>query len=328
MTFAARVAGALALGALALLAACGEGDRPVPLQRTGVLGSLRDLVLFERREQSGGPFFLDRFEATRGDFAEFAAATAGAEAVPPARRLDPEEAVLPMGGVDLARARAFARWRCCRLPRSDEWAFACTTDGRDTYPWGSNASPARANTSDLGVFAPLPVGTFESGRSGDGPYDLIGNVAEWTETVPGAWFHAERDALPPFGAALRRAHRLPAWSVWRVPGTMLPPQVVVAVAGDSAPREVLGADYVSSMRDAPQLRAPSDRSDTLGVRLCTTPRELLLALADERARFAVGDLVQLERFWRRGNHAAVLARALAELPFDAEARAFFARFAP
>jgi len=303
-----------------LAAGCGADEQVPPLQRSGRLGSLRDLVLFDRAAPDG-PCFLDRFEATRGDFAEFAAAPPGRGVV----ALEPptaDAAVLPMGGIDLAQARAFAAWRCCRLPRSSEWNYACSGGDRHAYPWGPIFDAARANTGDLGVFAPLPVGTFESGRSGDGPYDLIGNVAEWSETVPGAWFLADREALPSMLRALRRARRAPALEAWNVPGGVVAPGLLVAVAGGDAPREVLGADFATAIADAAQLRSPLDRSNTIGVRLCTTPGELVVALAAARAEFGPDDLRQLERFCGRGNNAPVLRRALAETALEPGARAW------
>jgi hypothetical protein len=313
------------LAAAALTAAaCDQGREPEPLLRRGQLGSLRDLVLFERSAGSGGPFFLDRFEVTRGDWAEFAASPAGAAVAAAAAALRaPGDAVLPQSGVDLAQSRAFARWRYCRLPRSDEWTFACTTDGRDTYPWGSRPDAARANTSDLGVFAALPVGTFESGRYGDGPYDLIGNVAEWTETVPAAWFQAQREAMPPLSIASRRVLRAPGLAAWSLVPAVASPSFLVAAAGDQAPREVLGADFATSMHDAPQQRGPGERGDTLGVRLCTTPAELLSALAADVTELAGEDRRQLERFCARRGHAAALRLGLQQVELPPRARAAF-----
>lgn len=311
----------------AAVAACGGGAEEPPLARRGELGSLRDLVLFWRGPAAGGPFFLDRFEATRADFAEFAASPAGVAALR-GRAVDAagEAAVLPMAGVDLGTARAFAAWRHCRLPRADEWTYACTSDGRDEYPWGAHAKAERANTSDLGVFAPLPVGTFESGRSGNGPYDLIGNVAEWTETVPAAWFHFGRDFVSPLRSAAVLAQTAPALAIWRLPGGMPTPGLLVAVAGSTAPREVLGGHYAAAMTDGPQWRAPADHADTIGVRLATTPEELLTALAPGLGSFGAEDRRQLERFCRRGQHAEVLRAALQQLPataLPAKARAAF-----
>lgn len=319
----ARVAG---LAALLAVGSCDRSGVPVALERRGGYGSLRDLVLFDRSEQLGGPFFLDRFEATRGDFAQFAATPAGLRAGAVAPRISGDSSGLPIAGIDLRMARAFAAWRHCRLPRSDEWWFACTTDGRDSYPWGSRPDASRANTSDLGVFAPLPVGTFESGRAQHGPYDLIGNVAEWTESVPASWFHDSREPAPRIAA--QAVDRSPALSIWGPVPMVFPPLFLVAAAGDRAPREVLGAHFASSLREASDIRAPLDFGDTVGVRLCTTPRELIEAIGDDVLQLEGEDRLQWERFCRRTGHAAVLRPTVAVGAISARARAMWESVLP
>jgi hypothetical protein len=89
----------------------------------------------------------------------------------------------PKAMIDLGEARAFARWRFCRLPRAAEWDYAATQGGATEYPWGEGWVETWANTHGLRLGRVARVGSFESGRSAGGPYDLIGNVAEWTETV-------------------------------------------------------------------------------------------------------------------------------------------------
>ncbi|MEY3161262.1 MAG: hypothetical protein RIT25_1253, partial [Planctomycetota bacterium] len=44
---------------------------PGAIAREGRFGSLRDLVVFDRPAEQGGPFFLDRFEVTRDDWTQF-----------------------------------------------------------------------------------------------------------------------------------------------------------------------------------------------------------------------------------------------------------------
>jgi hypothetical protein len=318
-----------------MLAACGGPGADGELPRSGRLGSLRDLVLFERSAAAGGPFFLDRFEVTRGDWREFATAAAGrAVAAPTPVIAEADDVARPMSGVDLRQARAFAGWRCCRLPRYDEWAYA---RGGYPYPWGKDSPATRANTGEFGLGEVLPVGTFESGRYGSGPYDLIGNVAEWTETVPNWWFRPDRGALSPAATALARLCNAPALAVAVVPGLVFPPGLLVAAAGDAAPREVVGFAFNDSADVEGPLqpptpwqleRSPADHGGTLGLRLCTTPRELLVALAG--LALAPAELRQVERFLARGRHAAVLQAALAELDGAgaAAARRFLAAFAP
>ena len=305
---------------LALAAACAPKRESEPLERSGRCGSLRDLALFTRAAAQGGPFFLDRFEVTRLDLAEFAASHPTVALPLSVREVEPDQRALPAAQLDLPMARALAAWRFCRLPRADEWSFACTIDGRDVFPWGSRADPARANTSDLGLFLPLAVGTFESGRRQGGPYDLIGNVSEWTETVPTAWFYQDRDPAPVLFAANARLWRNPALQPWALPGRLFAPSLVVAAAGEAAPREVLGADFRTPMRESSQWRSPSDRSDAIGLRLCTTPRELLAAMGPALGSLSAEEQRQLSAFCRRPGHAEALRAALPEARLDAAVR--------
>jgi hypothetical protein len=193
------------VGCCGFLAACVPEPATTALAatppRSGQFGSLRDFVLFERPDDREA-FFLDRFEVTRADWREFAATNAG-------RVVEADAVVvlgdgsLPVGRVDLRQARAFAAWRFSRLPRRDEWVFAAVGDGRIRYPWGEKDDCTRTNTGELGLGEPTPVGTFESGRrpGSDQPYDLFGNVSEWTETVPPGWWAPdavlpEREGVP------------------------------------------------------------------------------------------------------------------------------------
>jgi hypothetical protein len=312
---------------MALAAAC--GDRvPAPLAsaptppRAGPFGSLRDLVLFTRAgARATDALFCDRFEVTRGDFAEFAATPAGracdADRVPADG--DPTVAV---GLVDLRQARAFARWRFLRLPRRDEWAQVALDGGRSRFPWGDRVDPTRANTAELGLWQPTPVGTFESGRQAGGgnPYDLIGNVSEWTES-PASWWcdprqYDGRQPLDPVAGIARAQSDVaatPALAAWTGPGGLSPVGWLVAAVGDNVPRECVGADFASSMEDRFADALPTERSARRGLRLFTTAGELLAALAATPAVLAPPDELQLRRFVARDAHRAVLAAAWREL---------------
>lgn len=316
---------------LALLAAAGcapsRGDVAVPQPtppRVGRFGSLRDFFLLERPllvgadPQRGSTFyFLDRFEVTRADWLAFALSPEGraAGADDAATGGDP---ALPVGRVDLAQARAFARWRFARLPRLDEWTFATVGDGRNRFPWGSKVDATRANTGELGLGEPTPVGTFESGRRADAwPYDLVGNVSEWTESVPWSWCEdpglGEVGGSPLRGEALgwqwRAVLRTPALAVWQGPGGIVPLPWAVAAGGDRVPHEVVGADFLTPMQVQVEAVLAGDRRLRTGLRLCTTPKELLLALATSGVEPSPDDLEQLRRFVARSRHREVLRAA-------------------
>ncbi|MBX3463079.1 MAG: SUMF1/EgtB/PvdO family nonheme iron enzyme [Planctomycetes bacterium] len=295
------------------LAACrrdGGIDGGGALVRSGRFGSLRDFVLIERLEHGRVlPLFVDRFEVTRGDWIEFAATPAGRAVDAAVAALDGDPA-LPVGMVDLQQARAFARWRFARLPRREEWA-AAVGDGRYRFPWGSKADATRANTGELGLGEPVPVGTFEAGRRAGGnfPYDLIGNVSEWTESVAAGWTASQLDPVASLQVGRERVLRTPALAVWLGPGGLVPLPWAVAAAGRGVPREVVGADFLAPMASVLEAVPAEDRRLRTGLRLVATPAELLAALLAADGSPRAGDLEQVRRFVRRDQHRAALAEA-------------------
>lgn len=300
-----------------VLAACADaGKEPAEaLQRAGRYGSLRDLVLFASTDPvDAEALFVDRFEVTRGDWKEFAVSEAGRAAGAPTV-LSGGDPDLPIGGIDLTLARAFAAWRFLRLPRREEWLVAAAVDGRSRYPWGGRDDPLRTNSAELGLGRATPVGTFESGRRGGGdqPYDLVGNVSEWTESVPVAWWQS-RDPVAGPNQARRAALRTPALAVWSGRGGLLPSAWLVVAVGGHVPRLVVGSDFQTPMDQQVQEVLAGDRRDRTGLRLCASARELLGNLLAAPQRAEAGDLEQLRRFVRRGRHRQALVDAWRRLP--------------
>ena len=331
---------AVAVAAALLVGACERAPEPAKpghLTREGRLGSLRDLVLFERPES--GPamaLFVDRFEATRGDWAAFAATAAG-RAVDAASVLHDGDPSLPIASIDVAQARVFAQWRFLRLPRSEELRFVTVGDPSNPFPWGRSPQPMRANTLELGLWRTTPVGTFESGRRAlaDSPYDLIGNVSEWTETVPSTFW---RERLLSSGearttGALEPVRRLvecrqlgldtPALAAWQGPGGLLPVAWLVSAGGAIVPREVVGADFLAKMEksDLTEVVLSGDRRDRTGVRLCASAGELLRDLCQANAALTAAEELQARRFVQRGRHREVLSAAFRLLAPDEPALA-------
>jgi hypothetical protein len=76
-------------------------------------------------------------------------------------------------------AEELATRRGMRIPFAKEWIHVAVGRKRMRYPWGSKAGRF-ANTIDISVNRPVPVGTFENGRVDlFGCYDMLGNVWEW-----------------------------------------------------------------------------------------------------------------------------------------------------
>ena len=86
----------------------------------------------------------------------------------------------PVVYVDLADARAYARWAGKRLPTEQEWQYAAQgPDGR-AWPWGGQWQDGMCNDGRSG--GTTSVAAFASGRSPFGCYDMCGNAWEWTES--------------------------------------------------------------------------------------------------------------------------------------------------
>jgi len=157
------------------------------------------MVVIEGDEEAP-PFLLDRFEVTNAQFEEFLQATRH-----PWPHGDPrtwnlatrklnrrEESEHPVVCVTLNDAYAYARWAGKRLPTFREWVRAANRRGRADYPWGpwppqqfyTNSLPTR-------LFSSAPVGAFPTGASESRVHDIVGNVWEWTDTVPDLWSEDE-----------------------------------------------------------------------------------------------------------------------------------------
>jgi len=127
---------------------------------------------------------VDRFEVTRGEWLDAAASGGGREFdLPEAFRAGWSEATRrwPASGMQLDQARAFARRRGMRLPTVAEWMRIASGTRGQSWPWGVVDLESAANTLDLGLGRPVPVGSFENGNTYAGVCDMLGNVAEWAE---------------------------------------------------------------------------------------------------------------------------------------------------
>jgi len=194
------------------------------------------------------PLLVSVFEITRGEWR----AHAGSGPLDPL--LSTAQASWPAGSEDLpasfftlGEAREHARARKMRLPTASEWLYIACGSSASPYPWGTSDVLSVSNSLDLALLEPMPVGSFERGRTPLGAYDLAGNVSEWVEEpldpgTPLAWAMG--------GSYLRRKQRL------------------------FEPREGLaGIDHVALDE--------RHRALDVGARLVADPREYLLAKETE-----------------------------------------------
>ncbi len=228
---------------------------------------------------------------------------------------------LPAVNLDQEQAWRVARAYLGRLPSLDEWRYAVGGDIGFRFPWGDREpNPSYANTSELRLLRRTRVGTFESGRdlSGQGCYDLIGNVAEWTSTPLALHPLAIRELPSSFARqreSLRSAESLLSISPFLAGVVPWMPELVSPLESRSFRYCTVGFSYAESLRvvgivstagplvvesywddQGARPRSAEDSSSQLGLRLATDPYTFLARLESRRGPFTDGDLAALELF--------------------------------
>jgi eukaryotic-like serine/threonine-protein kinase len=147
------------------------------------------------------PFFLDKYEVTNAEYAEFIKNTGRpAPTINPALKgtywepwngTDPPSGRdrWPVANVSPKDVEDFAAWLSkrdgvvYRLPTEEEWEFAARNGSSDSlFPWGNSWEEGCANIDEKK--SPVAVGSFPRGATQSGVHDMIGNVWEWTSTKP------------------------------------------------------------------------------------------------------------------------------------------------
>ncbi len=125
------------------------------------------------------PFFIDKYEVTNQQYAQFVKATAHK---PPVgwRKEGYKKGTdnHPVTGVNWEDAKAYAAWIGKRLPTEEEWEFAARGDSNYLYPWGNEWIKGKANADGESKML-MKIGEL-NGASKFGVYDMVGNVWEWT----------------------------------------------------------------------------------------------------------------------------------------------------
>jgi len=196
-----------------------KGAEPPALQAQGgtlATNTNREMVLIEGgtftmgwnqgKDQKGEhtvtvpSFYLDKYEVTNAEYAEFVKATGRKAPINPPTVKERSYWVpwngnnppsgrerWPVVNVSPKDVEAFAAWLSkrdgvvYRLPTEEEWEFAARNGAKDSlFPWGNSWEEGRANINQ--ETNPVDVGSFPRGATQQGIQDMVGNVWEWTSS--------------------------------------------------------------------------------------------------------------------------------------------------
>jgi formylglycine-generating enzyme required for sulfatase activity len=129
-------------------------------------------------------YYMDKKEVTQGEYERYVKMTKRGKPFVPVFEDDIskiQKPEFPAIGMSWADAEAYCRWAGKRLPSEAEWEKAARGESKHKYAWGHEFETGRGNLegNEDGFQYLAPPGSFESGRSPYGLYDMTGNIAEW-----------------------------------------------------------------------------------------------------------------------------------------------------
>ena len=122
----------------------------------------------------------------------------------------------PVVSVTWQQAKTYCEWRGGKLPTEAQWEKAARGIEGRTYPWGESIDCGKANYGSC-IGDTTPVGSYESGVSSYGIYDMTGNVSEWVADWYSATYYQNSLPSNPIGpnAGEQRVMRGGSWRVYQ-----------------------------------------------------------------------------------------------------------------
>lgn len=155
------------------------------MSATEIDGVLKSLAQETRERKFVAGFYIDPYEVTNAEYAEFVAATGWPPpslwhgTTPPIGREKN-----PVTDVRYEDAEAFARWKGKKLPSREQWMRAYRGDRDWLFPWGDDYDASRANVGDNKRFPYLsPVTETPQDVSVSHVFNMVGNATEYVRGV-------------------------------------------------------------------------------------------------------------------------------------------------
>ena len=131
------------------------------------------------------PFWIDKYEVTQAQFAQFGGQKANENEFTGGNR--------PIERITWFEARNYCVLRGGRLPTEREWEYAARGPSNLIYPWGNDFVPDNVVYYSNSNNQTADVGSHPNGVSWVGALDMSGNVYEWVSSLYGAYPYDETD---------------------------------------------------------------------------------------------------------------------------------------
>jgi formylglycine-generating enzyme required for sulfatase activity len=146
-------------------------------------------------------FYIDQFEVTNEMYAKCVADNGTcAEPSDTNHFSNASYANHPVVYVDWEMAKTYCNWAGGDLPTEAQWEKAASWDEASqtqrVYPWGDSIDCNHANYQSGCVGDTSPVGSYDSGKSPYGAYEMAGNVWEWVNDYYQSDYYADNASNP------------------------------------------------------------------------------------------------------------------------------------
>ncbi|MDD2920707.1 MAG: SUMF1/EgtB/PvdO family nonheme iron enzyme [Anaerolineales bacterium] len=122
----------------------------------------------------------------------------------------------PVVYVDWNMANTYCSWAGRQLPSEAQWEKAASWDEnaqtKRVYPWGNEAPNKDLLNYNQNVGDTTKVGSYESGKSFYGAYDMAGNVWEWVSSLYKPYPYDANDGRENMSSTDTRALRGGSWN--------------------------------------------------------------------------------------------------------------------
>ena len=121
----------------------------------------------------------------------------------------------PVTFVDWHKAVAFCLWREARLPTEAEWEKSARGVEELNFPWGNSIDCSYANYRGANgwcVGDSTPIGSYETGKSIFGVYDMVGNAMEWVSSAYADYPYNANDGREGLNVSALRVIRGGSWN--------------------------------------------------------------------------------------------------------------------